>query len=193
MIPRKWFETSATFAWYAGATFAVDATTVLGAGWQHPYNARLATPSMSGGETGRVIITSPTGNRLRFDGSGAGPFSGWPGVNSTLTKNGSIFTQTMRDQSQYLFRDSDGMLTAVRDPQGRQVTLVYNATTPTQLDQIVDASNSTRSRSLSYTSGRISSIADSASPPRTTIAPMMRAKPPISMSSIRRPMMRRAI
>jgi YD repeat-containing protein len=140
---------------------AVGETTVLGAGWQHPYNVRLITPAMSGGEAGRVIIMNSTGNRLRFDGTGTGPFDPWPGVNSTLVKSGATYIQTLRDQSQYIFRDSDGMLSAVRDPQGRQIDLLYNLSIPTQLDTIRDASNTARALQLSYSSGRISSVLDS--------------------------------
>jgi YD repeat-containing protein len=138
-----------------------DTTGVLGYGWQHPFAARLIAPTMTGGETGKVIIISPEGNQLRYADRRNGLYQAIPGVYSTLVSVGSVYTQTLRDQQQWVFDASDGRLLTVQDAQGRQLALTYSGT-PARLDQIADANDATRYLALSYTSGRISSVSDGA-------------------------------
>jgi RHS repeat-associated protein len=136
-------------------------TTVLGPGWQSPFGARLILPSMPGGEAGRVIVFSGKGNRLRFEDLGNNhDYQAFPGVYSTLVQSNGIYTQTLRDQQQLAFDATTGLLTGMRDAQGRQLTLTYSGT-PARLTQIADAADATRFLALTYTaSGQIETVSD---------------------------------
>jgi hypothetical protein len=80
-----------------------DTTSPLGRGWYHPYMMRLIAPGMSGSETDRIIIITPEGSRIRFNIIAPNTYEPFPGVYSTLTRSGSDYVQTLRDQSQYIF------------------------------------------------------------------------------------------
>lgn len=138
-----------------------EITGPLGYGWQHTFGARLITPTMPGGEAGRIIILSPKGNRLRYLDLGQNQYQAFPGVYSTLTRAGNVYTQTLRDQTRLMFDATTGELTAMQDAQGRQLTLGYSTTTPRRLLTITDATNSTRALTLTYhADGRIATVSD---------------------------------
>jgi hypothetical protein len=103
---------------YASQAIA-DTTGALSPGWQYPYAAHIITPTP---EPGRVIVLSGLNNRERFAVHGAN-YDPFPGVTSTLVRAGDVFIQTLRDQRQLIFDAATGNLTAMRDPQGRRITL----------------------------------------------------------------------
>src|SRR5215208_6543009 len=121
-----------------------DVTSSLGFGWQHPFGARLITPSMAEGEPGRVLIISPKGNRLRFTINGA-QYQAFPGVYDTLVHANGVYTQTLREQVKYVFNDTTGRLVRMVDPQGRQIDLTYSGA---KLTKVVDAANLARTLTL---------------------------------------------
>jgi YD repeat-containing protein len=135
----------------------------LGAGWQHPYNARLIAPGMSGVtgiEAGTIVIVLPDGNKARFRDLGGGVYEALPGVFSELTRAGNEYTHTGRDQTTYRFDATNGRLTAIRDPQGRVLNLIYTGT-PAKLTTIRDAIAATRALTMTYTAEqRIESVTD---------------------------------
>lgn len=128
------------------------------AGWRHPYATRL-DPVGSSGEPNRAIITSPDGNKLRFDDLGGNQFQPIAGVYASLVRGSGVYTYTLRDQTRYVFSDPQGRLQAVLDPQGRRVTLTYDANA--RLTQVTDASDANRKLVLGYgTNGFIASVSD---------------------------------
>jgi RHS repeat-associated protein len=134
-----------------------DTTSAISPGWQHSFAARLITPAMSGGESGRVIILSPGNNRLRFSGTGTGPFRAAPGVYDSLIADSTVYTQTLQDQTQYVYQASDGRLLRVRDKLGRLLTLSYSAG---QLIRVEDSRDTTRFFAITYANGRINQVSD---------------------------------
>ena len=140
---------------------ATSIDSALGLGWQHPYAARLTTPSMTGGEAGKVLILTPGGNLLRYTIQGSA-YSPEVGVHSTLALVGSEYIQTLRDQTQYAFSSTTGRLTRIVDPVGQQLLLDYDTGfTPVRLTKVRDGVDSTRALTLGYnTNGRIASVSD---------------------------------
>src|SRR5436190_2095047 len=101
---------------------------------------------MRGGEIGRLMITSPTGKRLRFDGSWAGLFSPWPVVDSaspprtvTYGYDGSGNLQTVTDLRQqpttYSYATpANHLLTRIRNAMLQDVEqITYNTASPPQV------------------------------------------------------------
>ncbi|NJM06457.1 hypothetical protein HC891_10060, partial [Candidatus Gracilibacteria bacterium] len=131
----------------------ITATSILGPGWQHPYAARLLTDTMPGGEDDLVVIVTPKGNRFRFADNGDGTFTTYPGIYDALVRANGVYTQTLRDQSQYVFNATTGALTSIRDPQGRTLTLSYDASDG-RLLQIADTLAPQRKLVLSYNAAR---------------------------------------
>lgn len=132
----------------------------LGFGWQVPFTARLITPTMPGGESGRVIVISPVGNTLRYADLGNGQYRALPGIYSTLTRSEGTFIQTLRDQRQFLFDAASGHLAAMHGGHGRTLNLIYSGASP-RLSRIVDAADDTRFLALTYTAdGHIGSVSD---------------------------------
>jgi RHS repeat-associated protein len=135
-----------------------EITGSLGVGWLHPYATQLITPSMAQGEPNTVIVLAPQGNRLRFRQSGSS-FTPVPGVYSSLVKDTTGYTWTLRDQTAYRF-GLDGTLASIRDSQGQQVTLGYSGS-PVRLTSIVDAGDATRALQLTYhPDGHIATVSD---------------------------------
>jgi YD repeat-containing protein len=137
-----------------------DTSSVLGVGWQHRYGARLILPGMPGGEAGLVIVLTSETNRERFADPGTGTNRPFPGVTSMLVRANGVYTQTLQDQRQLIFDDTSGLLLATRDALGRRVELTYNTATPPQLLQVADANDLSRTLTLTYTNGLISSVGD---------------------------------
>jgi YD repeat-containing protein len=99
---------------------------------------------MPDGEPDTVIVLSGSTNRLRYADLGSGQFAAAAGVYSTLAQGTGVYTQTLRDQTRYVFDDTTGQLLTLVDPLGRAVTLTYDSNTPPQLTQITDANDSSR-------------------------------------------------
>gem|GEM_PF-807043 len=138
-----------------------DTSSLLSPGWQHPYATRLITPTMIGGEPNHVVIVSGSTNRLRYTSLGGGAYVSEAGIYSTLVQGTSVFTQTLRDQTQHIFDATTGSLTAIIDPLGRQVSLTYDTSSPPRLTDIVDTNDSTRFLTVTYDgSGRVDTVSD---------------------------------
>jgi len=86
---------------------ASDQNGPLGFGWTHSYLTRLVAPTAPGGEAGVMKIIAPDGNVDRFDISGT-TYTARPGIYSTLVQTDTTFTQTLRDQTRYLFEEPPG-------------------------------------------------------------------------------------
>jgi YD repeat-containing protein len=140
----------------------------LGAGWQHSFAAHLILPGMSGGEPGRVIVFSAKTNKLRFTDQGNGEYRAFPGISSTLIRDGAVYRWTLRDQRQLTFDATSGVLVGVRDAQGRQLALTYSGA-PARLTHIAEAADSARFLALTYTAnGQIETVSDGARTVRYT-------------------------
>lgn len=137
-----------------------DLTGTLGFGWQHPYAARILAPTMLGGTPDQVTVFTAAGNRQVFADDGDGLYTAEPGVYSTLVSDSSVYTQTLRNQSQNIFDASTGRLLRMRDPQGRELTLSYDPTTQ-MLTRVADAADATRFLTMTYgVDGRMASLSD---------------------------------
>ena len=149
-----------SLAWsrtYASQTIGTW-TTGFPSGWRHTYATRLLLPGISG-ETNHAIIVSPDGNKLRFEDLGSYRYTPVAGVYASLVHGTGIFTYTLRDQTRYVFDDNQGYLQAVVDPQGRQVTVGYDANS--RISTITDASDTSRKLTLTYgTTGYLSTVSD---------------------------------
>jgi YD repeat-containing protein len=128
----------------------------MGPGWQHPYATRLITPGMPEGEANTISVLSGAGNKLRYHDNGDGTYTAYPGVYSTLTESGGQYTQTLRDQRQYVFDATSGDVLTIRDPHGRELTL----TRTTDQLRITDAQDSTRELTVTLSNGQVSSVSD---------------------------------
>jgi YD repeat-containing protein len=113
-------------------------TSDFAAGWTHTFATRLITDT---GVPGEVAVLSPRGNRWRYTALGSG-FRPYPGVYATLLSASGVYTQTLRDQTQYVFDATSGRLLLVRDPLGRRLTLSYAGNG--RLTQVSDAADPTR-------------------------------------------------
>ena len=144
----------------------------LGRGWRHAYAARLTI-----GTDGGVTFTTEDGAQLKYWPTAGGAYTSPHGVFSTLIKNGDgTYELTRRDQVRYRF-DATGLLTAMVDRNGNQLTFSY---TEGKLTTITDTVGRTvtlaynaqgrietlsgpPSRTVSYTydaSGRLSTVTD---------------------------------
>ena len=143
------------------ATGFTDASGALGPGWTESYATRLITPGVPGGEPGVDIITSPTGNRLRFQDIGNGQFRPFPGVDATLAQVSGVYTETLRTRDQVIF-DASGRATAMMDAQGRQLALQYDGTG--RLARVQDMLNPARYLAVSYdpAGAHVASVRDGA-------------------------------
>jgi RHS repeat-associated protein len=122
---------------------------VLGIGWRHAYEAHLAI-----NPDGSRRFFAEDGAQMLFTPNGQGGFVSPPGVLSRLAPIAGGYELTRRDQIRYRF-DGAGLLTAMLDRNGNQLTMTY---TSGQLSLITDSVG--RSVSLSYdASGRLIGLA----------------------------------
>lgn len=107
-----------------------------------------------------VTFQAPSGYRVEFTEAGNGGFStdDAPGIDASLSRDGSGFALEWKDRQVYRF-DSDGRWTAHEDANGNRVTFAYrNKNAP--LSQITD----TRGRTVdfTYSKGTLVSVRDNA-------------------------------
>ncbi len=119
----------------------------LGVGWTDNYNARLEVQA-----NGDVLAITDTGQQLYYAKQSDGSFVGDPGVYATLTKSGSTYTLTRKDQVALGF-DSSGKLTSMVDRNGQGLSFAYSSG---HLSTVTDASS--RQMTLAYTSNELTSI-----------------------------------
>jgi RHS repeat-associated protein len=129
----------------------------LGYGWTEPYNMRL---EISPGSAA-VTVDQENGAQVTFTLSGTS-YTAPPRVQATLAHNGDgTWTFTRRAQEVFAF-DAAGLLTAERDLNGTTTTV----TRPNPSTTVVtDPAGRTLTMALDG-SGRITSVTDTASPPR---------------------------
>ncbi len=124
----------------------------LGYGWTHGYAMSLTTD-----DAGKVTVHQENGSQTVFTPSDAG-YTAPPRVMATLTKNADdTFTFTRLNKEFFTF-SSAGKLLERRDLNGYATKLVYNGAG--QLATVTDPVG--RTLTLTYTSGRIASVADQA-------------------------------
>jgi YD repeat-containing protein len=132
----------------------------MGPGWMHNYSARLRHP---GDGSPDLLFVGPDGNTDRFTRNNDETFSPPPAVYRTLVRNADgTFTVTEKSQSQWTF-DASGTLTAITDRFGNVSNLGYNGG---ELISVSDPAGR-GSLTLAYTSGKLTSVTDWASPART--------------------------
>ena len=133
------------------------ATGTLGRGWRHAYEARLTI-----GTDGGVRFASEDGAQLMYWPTSGGAYTTPSGVFSTLIKNGDgTYELTRRDQVRYRF-DATGLLSAMVDRNGNQLTLSYSEGKLTTITDTVG-----RTLTLSYNAqGRIETLSG---PPSRTL------------------------
>ncbi|MBI3978817.1 MAG: hypothetical protein HY331_11590 [Chloroflexi bacterium] len=142
----------------------------LGPGWTHSYHVRLTS---AGDGTGDLILTGPQGRSDRYTHNADGSYTPRPGVLTTLVENADgTYTATHPDQSTWTLR-SDGKLMALADRYGNQSALSYNAAG--QLTAIGDpAGRGVLTLTYDQATGRLASVSDWMSPPRTVSTPTIR-------------------
>jgi len=137
-------------------------STELGVGWRHSFLASVqeAGTAVWMGRTYRLVHLHEPDGRLRvyyWKGntiSGAG--DPMRGVDDVLEKlEDGRYRLTRRNQMQWFF-DATGKLQAIRDLQGRALTLTYNP--DGTLQKVSDAAN--RELQFTYENGRLRTIAD---------------------------------
>jgi RHS repeat-associated protein len=133
--------------------------TVMGPGWTHSYDTRLVSPSQ---DTEDIVLVGPMGRSDTYVYAN-GAFTPPLGVHRTLVRNADeSYTATDKDQTAWVF-SMTGRLTQIRDRYGNVSNLTYNANN--QLFTISDPAGR-GVLTLAYTSGKLTSIADWASPAR---------------------------
>jgi RHS repeat-associated protein len=132
----------------------------LGPGWTHNYASRLV---LADDQTGDLYLIGPQGRSDRYELNPDGSFTPPSAIHTQLALNpDGTYTATLQDQSTWVF-DSGGRLIALRDRYGNSSNLSYAAG---KLAAISDPAGR-GSLSLGYTSGRLTSLTDWASPVRT--------------------------
>ena len=121
-------------------------TDTLGAGWTHAYAMRLEFPEPTGAPTltlrtgdaaldrsalyyrDYLVVRLPGGSRLRLADNGDGTYTGYPGSQTSLTRqevNGVVtYTLIAADQTARVF-DATGRLQLIRDRRGNATQLTY--------------------------------------------------------------------
>ena len=133
--------------WYNSA----DTTTgPLGPAWTHSYNWRVSDSGAT------VELRRGDGRRDTFTRNPDGTYANPPNVFDTFVKNGDgSYTLTHSSQIRHEFASS-GMLTAIREPAGNQLTLAYTGANLTTITDTVG-----RLVSLSYdASNRVTQVQD---------------------------------
>lgn len=134
--------------------------TTLGPGWTHSYNIRLVSP---GDETNDLILVGPQGRSDRYVESG-GAYTPPVGVDRSLVQNPDE-TYTAVDEEQLVWEfNVSGRLVQIRDRFGNVSNLTYDDRG--RVATISDPAGR-GSLTLTYASGRLSTVRDWASPART--------------------------
>ena len=123
---------------------------LISPGWTFGFQGKAET---SGNE---VVIRLPNGSGSSFLRNANGTFTALDS-RSVLTKSGSIFTLTTKDNYTYTF-DANGYLNTMKDPNGNTITITVNSTG--QVTAVTDQVG--RALTIAYVSGRISTITDAA-------------------------------
>lgn len=162
--------TGVTFDWTRSYTSGDATSGALGPGWTGSYAAKLLIDV-----DGSVTARGEEGQELFFEKQADGSFVSAPGALATLTLAGGVYTLVRNDQVAYTF-DSAGVLTSIKDRNGKGLTLAYSSG---RLASVTDAAGRVatvsyngsnlvsqvalpdgRSVSYAYTSGRLSSVTD---------------------------------
>lgn len=134
-------------------SFNAGTNTDLGNGWRMGTGGDVALIQWNDGS---ASVQEPGGYQVPFQRNADGSFGSPPGVDATLSQNGSAFTLTdNRSQEQLIF--NGGELTAARDRSGNTLTFGYDSTGNQPLSSITD------------TLGRVTSVATNASGEITTV------------------------
>jgi RHS repeat-associated protein len=140
---------------YSSFTAATDGP--LGHGWTYSYGMSLTSDPNSG----EVTISQENGSQVRFTPNGAA-YTAPARVMATLVHNGDgTWTFTRHARTKFTF-DSGGRLTAETDLNNYTTTVAY----PDASTQVV-TDPAGRRLTASFSSGRIASVTDSASPSRS--------------------------
>ncbi|MGH9223272.1 MAG: LamG-like jellyroll fold domain-containing protein, partial [Acidimicrobiales bacterium] len=129
----------------------------FGWGWASTYTMKLAVAVPSG----NVTITQENGSEVDFTAS-ATTYAAAPRVNATLTKNTDGTFTFVRNASETFTFDASGRLTSQKDLHNYLTTITRpNATT------MVVTERGGRTLTFAFTGTRITSVTDTAVPPRT--------------------------
>jgi RHS repeat-associated protein len=132
----------------------------LGYGWTHSYNMSLSLGSGSPPVT--ATVNQENGTQVDFSVSGTA-YTAAPRVLASFVHNGDgSFTFTRRATQIFVF-NAGGQLTAEKELNGYTTSLAYNGSN--QLTTVTDLAG--RTLTLTWSNGHITSVADTASPPRT--------------------------
>ena len=130
----------------------------LGYGWSFNYNMSLSIAA----DLSSVRVNEENGAAVDFTLNGSA-YTAPPRVMATLVRNGdNTWTFTRRNREIYLF-NSSGRLTALKDLNGYTTTLSYNGSG--QLATVKDPAD--RTLTFGWAGGRIASVTDTATPPRS--------------------------
>ncbi|MEK7216666.1 MAG: DUF6531 domain-containing protein, partial [Chloroflexota bacterium] len=135
----------------------------LGPGWTHNYNVRLRSPAAGSAD---LILVNAQGGSLLFVHQLDGSYKPPDGITITMVKNADgSFTAANKDGSAQLF-DSAGNLTGIRDRHGNTSTLTYTS------GRVTSVSDPAGRGALTFaydacSAGRLCSITDWMSPART--------------------------
>ena len=144
----------------SGPNAALALNGPFGYGWTYSYGLNEATNSTSG----NVTITQEDGSEVSFTDSSGTYTPTVPRFDATLTKSGSTYTYTRREQSVFTFDSATGRLLSETDLAGLNAstpyatTLAYNA--GGQLSTVTDPAGHTLT--LGWTGTHITSVTDSA-------------------------------
>ena len=143
---------------------------LLGYGWSLSYGMSLGecTPSQAQpclGDPGNFTspvwtVNQENGSQVQFSQSGSTFAPTQPETTATLTSSGNNFVFARHDQGSYTFNGS-GVLTGESDLNGNVTTLTYPS------NEIVVSDPAGRTLTMTTGGGHITSVSDSASPPRT--------------------------
>jgi RHS repeat-associated protein len=132
-----------------------------GPGWTYNYGSRLVLADDGSGD---VWLIGPEGRSDRYAKQGDGSYLAPVGVHRILVRSpDGSFSATDKDLSVWRF-DSGGRLSALVDRYGNSSSLTYDSAS--QLISVSDPAGR-GSLTLAWTSGRLTSITDWASPART--------------------------
>ncbi|MGI5287197.1 LamG-like jellyroll fold domain-containing protein [Nonomuraea polychroma] len=106
---------------------SLDARTdgIFGAGWSTPWDMKV-TAELSGTTITGLLVTYPTGRRVRFAAKGDGTYQPPPGMNDVLADTeGGGWRLKDTSSTTYFFNDA-GRLLKIADNRGRAQGLVYS-------------------------------------------------------------------
>ncbi len=130
----------------------------LGYGWSFSYGMTVKEDAASG----KVTVAQENGSEVVFAAAAGGAYTAPPRVLASLKREtDNTWTFTRRAKTKFLFSPG-GRLTGVRDLNGYTTQVSYPAA-----DRIVATEPAGRTLTMNLTSGRIASVADSATPART--------------------------